>query len=555
MSKQADSKNDEEKIIRMGPEKAGLTQYINSLKRLYKTLNAMKTSNLRSTQETVAEVQRLIKSGNTQIEAYYDKVLRNDTPRSIEPLRYTTKNEPFPVLSEDTNSKLGYLNDHLSKAHKESGVGQESPSAKIYAEIRGPYLQFTLANLASASINTAKKKDPNAIYRSGMSGIGMYAQAIEGLFRAEYESICRVFARDDWGPVFKATASSAVQDLRRALAELNDHVKNHLAVDCFLAYEIVEVISTLANNLESATGELKSLFQTALKPVKDTAKSSLAELLQLMKGKINNVPTIPLDGAPIPIVSESIRSLQAMVAFLRPVSTIMISIGDNGWKSVAAARGAPDNIPSLSSFDVSADGQEIFAHYCSDTVEALFVALDTRARMQFGKKPVVGVFMANNITIVERMIRESELGPFLEQRLPPLIDAWRKKAKGMYMDMCKDVSVHLLDTIHTSRAQRPTSGQGAVDSALIMKALSSKDRDNIKSKFLAFNASFDEMVKSHKQFNMEPEVRRMFARDVQQTVEPLYNRFFDRYHEVDKGKGKYVKYDKAQIANVFHGLY
>lgn len=555
MSKQADSKNDEEKIIRMGPEKAGLTQYINSLKRLYKTLNAMKSSNLRSTQETVADVQRLIKSGNTQIEAYYDKILRSDTPRSIEPLRYTTKNEPFPVLSEDTNSKLGYLNDHISKAHKESGVGQESPSAKIYAEIRGPYLQFTLANLASASINTAKKKDPNAIYRAGMSGIGMYAQAIEGMLRAEYESICRVFTRDDWGPVFLSTSQGAITELARALRELNMHIKQHLTVDCFLAFEVVEVISTLANNMESATGELKSAFQSALKPVKETAKSSLAELLETMKMKINGLATLPTDGAPIPIVSESIRGLQGMVAFLRPVSSIMISLGDGGWKSVAAARGAPDNIPNLSSFDVSADGKEIFAHYCTDTIETLLTSLDNRARMLFGKKPVVGVFMANNITIVERMVKESELNPLLERRLPPLIDARRKKAKGMYMDMCKDVSVHLLDTIHTSRTQRPTSGSGAVDSASIMKGLSSKDRDNIKSKFLSFNASFDEMIKSHKQFNMEPEVRRMFARDVQQTVEPLYNRFFDRYHEVDKGKGKYVKYDKSTIAGLFHGLY
>lgn len=555
MSKQADSKNDEEKIIRTGPEKAGLTQYINSLKRLYKTLNAMKTSNLRSTQETVAEVQRLIKSGNTQIEAYYDKILRADTPRSIEPLRYTTKNEPFPVLSEDTNSKLGVLNDHLSRAHKESGVGQESPSAKIYAEIRSPYIQFTLANLASASIATAKKKDPNAVYRANMSGIGMYAQAIEGLLRAEYESICRVFARDDWGPVFVATSQGAVAELARTLRELNTHVKQHLAVDSCLAFEIVEVITALATNLDAATGELKTAFQSALKPVRETAKSSLAELLQLTKGRINSVQNLPADGAPIPVVSESIRSLQGLVAFLRPVSAIMISLGDGGWKSVAAARGAPDTTPNLSSFDVGADGQEIFAHYCIDTVDLLFTALDTRARMQFGKKPVVGVFLANSITIVERLVRESELGPLLEQRLPPLLDGWRKKAKALYMDMCRDVSVHLLDTIHTSRAQRPTSGQGAVDSASIMKALSSKDRDNIKQKFTAFNESFADMIKAHKGYAMEPEVRRMFARDVQQTVEPLYNRFFDRYHEVDKGKGKYVKWDKAQISSVFNGLY
>lgn len=555
MNKQADSKNDEEKIIRMGPEKAGLTQYINSLKRLHKTLNAMKTSNLRSTQDTVADVQRLIKSGNTQIESYYDKVLRSDTPRSIEPLRYTTKNEPFPVLSEDTNSKLGFLNDHIAKAHRDTGVGGDSPSAKIYAEVRGQYIQFTLANLASASVNTAKKKDPTAIYRAGMSGIGMYAQAIEGMLRAEYESICRVFTRDDWGTVFLSTSQGAITELARVLRELNVHIKQHLATDCFLAFETVEVITVLASNLEQATGELKAPLTTALKPIKDTAKSSLAELLETMKQKVNALQALPPDGAPVPIVSESVRSLQGMVAFLRPVSNIMISIGDGGWRSVAAARGAPDTTPNLSSFDVGADGKEIFAHYCTDTIEALFDCLEKRARFLLSKKSVMGVFMANNITIVERMVRESELGPLLEQRLSPIVDIWRKKAKTLYMDTTREVSVHLLDTIHTSRAQRPTSGSGAVDSASIMKGLSSKDRDNIKNKFTAFNSSFDEMIKNHKAYNMEPEVRRMFARDVQQTVEPLYNRFFDRYHEVDKGKGKYVKYDKATISGVFHALY
>ncbi|KAF3767373.1 hypothetical protein M406DRAFT_254274 [Cryphonectria parasitica EP155] len=556
ISQQADSKNDDEKIIRMGPEKAGLTQYINALKRLYKTLNASKTSSLRTTQDAVADLQRLIKSGNTQLEAYFDKLLRSDTPRSIEPLRYITKNEPFPVLSEDKNSKLGVLNDYIARTHRESGVSEESPAAKIYAEVRGPYIQFTLANLASASITTVKKKNPTDIYRAGpMSGIAMYAQAIEGLLRAEYESICRVFSREDWGPVFLSTSQGSIAELARTLRELNMHIKQHLAVDCFLAYEIVEAVSTVSNNLEQATGELKMPLTSALKPIKETAKSSLSELLELMKQRVNGLQALPADGAPIPIVSESIRSLQGMVAFIRPVSNIMISLGDGGWKSATAARGGVDNTPNLSSFDVTADGQQIFGNYCIDTIETLFSSLDAKARMLFGKKPVVGVFMANNITIIDRMVRESDLWPLLEQKMPFVIDTWRKKSKGLYLDMCKDVSVHLLDTIHTSRAQRPTSGQGAVDSASIMKALSSKDRDNIKGKFVAFNASFDEMVRSHKSFNMEPEVRRMFARDVQQTVEPLYNRFFDRYHEVDKGKGKYVKYDKSTMSGVFHSLY
>lgn len=542
--------------MRMGPEKAGLSSYLSSLKRLNKALADMKASNLRSTQQTTSDLQRLIKSGNTQLEAYFDKMLRSETPRSIEPLHYITKQQPFPVLSQDKNTRLGLVNSYIAGAHRESGVMQESPSAKIYAEVRGQYLTATLLNLASASVNTAKRKDSSSNYRAGTSGISTYAQAMEGLFLAEYEIICRIFTREDWGPVFQTTCQAPLAELARTLRELNIHIRSHLNTDCFLAYEIVEVMSSLSNNLENTTGELKPSLAAALKPVKETAKSSLAELLDALQTKINSLQMLPQDGAPVPVVSDTMQRLQTMANFLRPMSMIMVSIGDGGWKSSsAAARNAGDSVPNLASFDVSADGKEIFANYCADTIETLFSSLDSRARALFGRKPVVGVFMANNIVIVERMIRDSELGPMLQQKLPGVIDTWRKKANATYMDVCKDVSVHLLDVIHTSRANRPTSGQGIVDSASIMKGLSSKDREKIKDKFQAFNASFDDMVAKHKQYSMEPEVRRMFAKAVQQTVEPLYNRFWDRYHEVDKGKGKYVKFDKSSIAAVFHTLY
>ncbi len=166
----------------------------------------------------------------------------------------------------------------------------------------------------------------------------------------------------------------------------------------------------------------------------------------------------------------------------------------------------------------------------------------------------MGVFLANSIAIAERMIRDSDLAPPLGQR-HEVLDRWRKKATSMYTETCKDVSMHLFDVIHTNRGARPTSGQGAVDSASILKGLSSKDKENIKNKFAAFNASFDDMVAKHRQYSMEREVRQMFARDVQQMLEPLYNRFWDRYHEVDKGKGKHVKYDKSSISAVFLSLY
>ncbi|KAH8197106.1 hypothetical protein TruAng_008711 [Truncatella angustata] len=543
----ADSKNDEEQIIRQGPDKAGLSNYLNSIQRLTRALQNMETTNLRANQQTKADLQRLIQNGNASLESHFDKILRGETPISVEPLNFTTKGKPFPVIAQDKISRLSLINSYVG-----SNATTENPLVKIYAEVRGQYLQKTLVNLAFASVNTAKKTSPGTLYKAGTNGIGEYAKALEGMCVAEHENICNIFTRQDWGAVLQLTCQVPMAELARTVRELNNHIKAHLATDCFLAYEIVEILSSLASSLEERTGELKSTLAAALKPVRETAKLSMAELLDETKQKINMIQTLPPDGAPIPAVSATMQRMQTMVEFLRPISSIVISLGNGGWKSAAAANNSTDAIPSLASFDIGADGKDIFAHYCTDTIEALLSNLDAKARLLLKGRSVQGVFLANCITIVERMVLESGLGPLLEGRLG-VLDTWRKKAKAMYGETCKELSMQLFDVIHTNRAQRPPSGTN--ESASVVKGLSSKDKESIKNKFLAFNAGFDDLVVKHKTYSMEREVRNMFAKDIQQVLEPLYNRFWDRYHEIDKGKGKYVKYDKSSIAAVFLSLF
>ncbi|KAG6037538.1 exocyst complex component exo70 [Claviceps citrina] len=545
----ADSKDNEEQIIRAGPEKAGLSIYLASLKRLSMSHADIQASNLRANQHTISDLTRLIQTGNAQLENYFDRLLRGETPRSIEPLHYITKEKPFPVLPQDKIARLGLVYAHLAGGQQ----GHDTPASKIFADIRGPYLASSLANLGAASVNTAKKKNPDAIYKAGTNGIGTYAQAMEAIFLSEYDNICSIFRREDWGSVFQATCQRAVSELARTLRELNTHIKSHSNTDCYLAYEITEILSGLSVSLDTRTGELKNSLTAALKPVRETAKSLLSELLEETKKKAAGMQTLPSDGASSPLVIETMQRLQTMVEFIRPISSIMISLGDGGWNSNSASvgGGTTDAIPSLASFDVSADGKDLFAHYCLDTIDALLVALDQKAKILLRGKAVAGVFIANCVVIIERMIRDSDLEPLLQSRLE-VLDQWRKKATAAYTDVCRDLSVYLFDTIHTNRTQRPTSGQA--DSAMVVKGLSSKDKDKIKEKFTQFNVAFDDMVAKHKSYHMEPEVRSMFGRDIRQKLQPLYDRFWDRYHEIDKGKGKYVKYDKATIAAVFLSL-
>ncbi|PQE14219.1 Exo70 exocyst complex subunit protein [Rutstroemia sp. NJR-2017a BVV2] len=551
----SDIKSNEEDIIRKGPEQAGLSAFLSSVKRVNKALADMKRTNLRSNQQAMVELSKLSKSGNTQLESHFQNLLQEDS-QPLEPLHYITKNQPFPLLSQDKTTRLGLITNYIGSVVRQSGFVQESPVMQSYASVRGPFLKTTLQNLASASMNTAKKKTPDAIYRQGTNGIGTYAMGMEGAFLAEYDNICALFTRDEWGKVFNLTCQSAIAELTRTLRELNIHIKSNLPTDCYLAYEIIEIVSNLSSNIESRTGELKPSFAAALKPIRETGKSSLAELLEDTRKKINLLPTLPQDASAVPITTETMTRLQTMVDFLRPISSIMISIGDGGWKSTDATRGSTDQIPSLNSFDVNADGKQIFAHYCIDTVETLLTSLEQKAKpMLKGGKSALGVFIANNAVIVDRMIDSSDLRPLLASRITD-IEKWVKTGATLYASAWREPSGYLLDVQYTNRGnQRPPSQSGnTIDSAAIVKALTSKDKDAIKEKFRSFNTSFEDLVARHKSLYMEKEVRELLARQVQQLIEPLYGRFWDRYHEVDKGKGKYVKYDKVSISAVFGAL-
>ncbi|KAI9639952.1 exocyst complex component exo70 [Ciborinia camelliae] len=552
----SDLKSNEEEIIRKGPEAVGLGAYLNSVKRINKALADMKRTKLRSNEQVMVDLSRLGKSGNDQVGSYFERLLQEDS-QPLEPLHYITKNQPFPLLSQDKTTRLGLITNYLGSVVSQQGFVDTSPAITVYSTVRGLFLKTTLQNLASASMNTAKKKTPDAVYQKGTNGIGTYAQGIEGAFLAEYDNICALFTRGEWGKAFTLTCNNAISELSRTLRELNNHIKSNLTTDCYLAYEIVEIISNLGSTLESRTGELKGSFASALKPIRETAKGSLAELLDDTRRKVNLLQVLPTDASTVPITTETMMRLQTMVGFIYPISSLMISIGDGGWKFSATPQNSTDQIPSLKSFDVNADGKQIFANYCIDTIEALLLSLEQKAKVLLkGGKPALGVFLANNATIVMRVIEGCELKGHLAPRIGE-VEKWVKNGTSLYTTAWREPSGYLLDVQYTNRGNaRPQSGSGqaGVDSAAVVKALGSKEKDQIKEKFKMFNQSFDDLVQRHKSLMMEREVREVLARQVQSLIEPLYGRFWDRYHEVDKGKGKYVRWDKSAINAIFVSL-
>lgn len=547
-----DMRNQEERIIRSRPERVGLTEYIASIDRTNQALRELKKTNLRSNQVAISDLSSLLAVGTGNLENVFRDMLRQDG-QPIEPLKQITQGQDFPRIASSKSAQLRTINTNISAYTSQVAPASDlTPSAKVYAQERGQYIALSLQNLATASISTARKSVADAVYKPGSCAITTYATAIQGMYIAEYDNICPIFSREEWGNVLLATCQESLRAFSSTLRDLDAHVRNHLLTDCYLAYEIINVVSNTSFQIENHTGELKQALSDALKPVRETAKSSMPTLLNDIRSKVNQMLQLPGDGGALQISSDVMTRLQLMTAYMQPLASILRSLGDGGWNKPSDMTSS-NSTPTLKSFDVGADGNQLFAHYCADSIETLLGSLETKARQMQKGKSLQGVFLANNIAVVERMIRSSELQAFLGGAQPK-IDAWKKKASQLYTDAWKETSSFLLDVQYTKTQARPPSTGQAVDSAAVLKALGSKEKDSIKEKFKNFNASFDELVARHKSFKMEPEVRRQMGTEVQKVIEPLYARFWDRYHEIDKGKGKYVKYDKGQLSSVLASL-
>jgi exocyst complex protein 7 len=523
------------------PGRGDLRDYIASLDRTTVALADLKRTNLRSNENAIAQLSGLLKLGNKQLEDVFRSILQDCSRERLQPLEFVAKQNPFPLLPPDKLSTLRGINAHISKsAGSASQIDLlQTSTQRLYADVRGSYLESSLSSLAQASVATARKVQADALYKKGTNGTGTYVQAIEGIFVAEYDNITNIFARGEWGPVCESTCQPSLAEFNKTLRELNGHIQKNLLTDCFLGYEICGMVRTLSIRLQDTTGTLKSQIYDSVKPIRETSKMSLGRLIDDTRTRTQTLVALPMDGATVPITTETMRRLQEMTNYLDPLSSILASLGEGGWNSNSANN-------SSTTLDVNPDMGKLFAQYASDTVDTLLQNLTGKAKLLLKTKNLQGIFLANNIAIVTRVIRNSELAPLMESYSKKLGD-WRKQSTAMYLEAWREPSGHLLDVQYTNRTkERPHSG-GGIDSAAIVKALGSKDKDAIKEKFKSFNTSFEDLVTRHKSYAMEAEVRTQLSKEVQNIIEPLYNRFYDKYREIDKGKGKYVKYDKSEL--------
>jgi exocyst complex protein 7 len=81
----------EERVIRAGPGRGDLRDYIASLDRTAIALTDLKRTNLRSNEKAVAQLAGLLKLGNKQLEDVFRGILNDCSREKVQPLEYVAK--------------------------------------------------------------------------------------------------------------------------------------------------------------------------------------------------------------------------------------------------------------------------------------------------------------------------------------------------------------------------------------------------------------------------------------------------------------------------------
>ena len=79
-----------EQATKPRPAQVGLTEYLNSLKRVNRALAEMGTTNMRANQQAIGDFNELLAQGSTRLEEVYRSLLLENS-KPLEPLHYLTR--------------------------------------------------------------------------------------------------------------------------------------------------------------------------------------------------------------------------------------------------------------------------------------------------------------------------------------------------------------------------------------------------------------------------------------------------------------------------------
>lgn len=503
-------------------------QYITTIHRAEEILEKLEDDRDAEYKGITDNLRTTVHDSEVKLQGFFRELLK-PVSQTFDPQVYISDRKPFPYLDDARLKDLSYITDYFS--------GNGNPIDHLYVDNRSKVIRDSLAFLVPFTDQISKNS--KVPYEKGSNGINSYTEALSGFMSNEWALLEDIYMDPDvlsamFHDIFQESFESFVQIVNKIL----NRIQKSLANDGLLSFELIDNTIKLQSAITSQTGQPYQPLTTTLESCRAIARTLFKELLSFTDQRVMSLHTLPQDHGVSEATVDVMSKARKFAEFKDGAVGVMKGFKAGSWIPQPKPQWL-DKFSSVTPSTVVNDDSptELLSAFFSDVIDALIVSLEIKATQLIKKKQSIGYLLITNITLVEQIISRSLLKDIFDHNSQARIEKLKKRALNMFLAGWKQVASYLLDVN-------------------IVGKLTSKDKDAIKQKFANFNAEFDDLVKSYKQYNItDPSLKKYLSREISFIV-PLYHRFYDKHINTDftKNMDKYIKYDKRKFDAIIDSL-
>ncbi|RKP03722.1 hypothetical protein CXG81DRAFT_9163 [Caulochytrium protostelioides] len=509
------------------PARTDLVEYLNVLEETKSALLFLQASPYKSSERGVQALREVLRKASVALNQLFRSLI----------IELCTQSTSQHVASNTTASAATTTTTTMAGAGSEATAAAAARPApqllpveaytKTYTDVRGAALQ----RLLGPSLQYAKDIDAqrSLIYERGTSPLVAIAAFAMPFFRAERELAQRVLPKAAVPDSFVlaitpcmtqllAFMRSTIQRTRRALEKAE-------FTDIYMLLDVIQGLSTLSkayHGIITAAAALGLEWFELIGLAKRTAIEFFPRLYDsvVQESQGSRATATAPDAIVHEMTSVALNTLRRLVEYQPAMAALLQEGGGPILRSV--------QVPTFTAF-------------CIEMLSALAMSLMVKSRA-YKRTTLAMLFLLNNFHFIHKQLFEGPLASVVEAKVVAEAQKETARWQNAYLDTWKPILDVLLDQHFV---------QGT-------KTLSKPQRGTIKEAWKTFNDQFDDIIKSQSAATIaEPALRAQVLTEVQRTLLPVYQRFYDRYTTIEFSKTpeKYIKYTRAQIQELVSGLF
>ncbi|KAI9216767.1 Cullin repeat-like-containing domain protein [Blastocladiella britannica] len=551
-------------VISNGPDEANLVPYLESLGRVSDAIAFLVESRFSSGEKAIYKLRQQQNSGIVQlVDLFKRRLVAISVPLDVaEQIRSTAATAnvsglpaiPTPMPADvrrvtdlatwlaaspaGASSAAEGTDPATSSISGGSAVGDPSDYAAVYVQVRGSYMQRSLAPLAAAA------GDPRA--RAEAKAAAAFVQLtswLAALVNAETPLVSSVFPHASprgCAAIVEQTAAAAVGAFLAAgdalLAQIKRSGGKSDAGQIVVLFEVLEFWSKRRDELGGIFDGM-SQKSAAIEALFDAWTTSALRIVPDFMDEVAHPAklTAPPDGTVHEATSNTISFMKRLLEYPDSTESILLSIGEPDWSNATIRVADIKYITSSGS---------LTRKYFYQVLTALESTLETRGKTY--KKPALAIiFHANNVHYILKNVKQGKLNGLLGVDGVLKYERTLKRHRDAFQDQFRPLLEHLMDVT-------------VIHGGAIRKDMSNGERTAVKDKFAKFNTAIEDAAKAFRGCSVaDPDLRGILVRDARGSIVPMYERFLGKYQASDfsKHKEKYIKYDVTQVGQMLDQLF